>query len=646
MEQGDSSQFVPASLTLLRRTSTGSLSSHKRTASNHSSHSHDYSTCSGYYSMSSCSRKPPITGGSWDDNSVGHGSVAARMRRERNRAIRRTQSNATYTVNPVDTHASITSTLNLINTTALSPWQQDDKLPWDVDYDGPYACEHPTAAAKRSAGSLCNIHFSERHPWDSRSIPEYPRMRTTERSHYRNSFTYAHHHSSPTSGCASMASSEIDSSDLAFFSMTDDSSFFDGDSLFSDSYGVMDADSGFSTNIFSLLEEGAISCRTPFPNGDWPDSISELDFDCSEQQQTDISNCDAHSDIGPSCSAPTDRNKLKKRQVRPQADEEITQESFVDPDIISSATEVFRKHAERATVSDSSAVMTGSMLSVLEEDVSNETENNYILSNHFNSKENINLNVAMQSVYTDVILGTKHTAHLEISTPQVKQQTKVSDVLENIDIVMECEQPSSPLIQVDESEDCDNQTVVNCEINSSVSDTSKFVTNLKEWNSMTKDQKLDFVEQLSERISKTMGLQERMDIIRIIGVKDDPKHIPFHLSIDSIDCNKLSRVLGYLDTHKTVDSPTKLNGSKPNVETNLRRSNSDGNLRKSTSDAQKEHRRRQRQARRFAKWMKQRQKKENRQHMKEQRSGLFINEKKLKIQAVSEDDIEVEVSLS
>lgn len=45
-----------------------------------------------------------LQGGSWDDNSVGHGSVAARMRRERNRAIRRTQSTATYTNNPVDTH--------------------------------------------------------------------------------------------------------------------------------------------------------------------------------------------------------------------------------------------------------------------------------------------------------------------------------------------------------------------------------------------------------------------------------------------------------------------------------------------------------------------------------------------------------------
>jgi len=58
-----------------------------------------------------------------------------------------------------------------------------------------------------------------------------------------------------------------------------------------------------STSLILIL------CRTPFLNGDWPDSISELDFDCNESQQGDLLNCDAHSDIGPSCSAHTDRNK-------------------------------------------------------------------------------------------------------------------------------------------------------------------------------------------------------------------------------------------------------------------------------------------------------------------------------------------------
>jgi len=50
--------------------------------------------------------------------------------------------------------AHITSTLNLINTTALSPWQQHDPLPWEDDYD---LTNHATAATKRSAGSLFNI---------------------------------------------------------------------------------------------------------------------------------------------------------------------------------------------------------------------------------------------------------------------------------------------------------------------------------------------------------------------------------------------------------------------------------------------------------------------------------------------------------
>lgn len=51
--------------------------------------------------------------------------------------------------------AHITSTLNLINTTSLSPWKGDDLLPWDDDFD--LTKDLSSAASKRSAGSLCNI---------------------------------------------------------------------------------------------------------------------------------------------------------------------------------------------------------------------------------------------------------------------------------------------------------------------------------------------------------------------------------------------------------------------------------------------------------------------------------------------------------
>ena len=42
----------------------------------------------------------------------------------------------------------------------------------------------------------------------------------------------------------------------------------------------------------------------PFPVSEWPDSISELDFDCSKGKTDDVKNCDALSDIGPNCSNP------------------------------------------------------------------------------------------------------------------------------------------------------------------------------------------------------------------------------------------------------------------------------------------------------------------------------------------------------
>lgn len=47
-----------------------------------------------------------------------------------------------------------------------------------------------------------------------------------------------------------------------YFNINDDSSYFDGDSLFADSLGIIgNNDTAFSTNILSLLEEGSISCR-------------------------------------------------------------------------------------------------------------------------------------------------------------------------------------------------------------------------------------------------------------------------------------------------------------------------------------------------------------------------------------------------
>ncbi len=205
-------------------------------------------------------------------------------------------------------------------------------------------------------------------------------------------------------------------------------------------------------------------------------------------------------------------------------------------------------------------------------------------------------------------------------------------------------------MQLFEVEDSDNHTVVDCAVkrrrpvqqsaaveenllvldgrSASVEET--LASNLKEWNDLPKSLKLGLVEQLSKKISETMGLQvcsrllvqmlkgyraisrfhsswccreqlatsgdifgfqEQLDIIHILGVNDE-SHLPFHVSvsIDDIDSHKLSRVLGYLYNHKATDSVN--SGSvAPSNEGGMRRSNSDGNLAKSAStEAQKEHR--------------------------------------------------------
>ena len=70
-------------------------------------------------------------------------------------------------------------------------------------------------------------------------------------------------HSSMTSG---YASSELDStSDFnSYHGNYESSSFFDEDSFFNDSYHAAGVGGQFSTDIFSMLEEGSISCRSFF----------------------------------------------------------------------------------------------------------------------------------------------------------------------------------------------------------------------------------------------------------------------------------------------------------------------------------------------------------------------------------------------
>ena len=84
-----------------------------------------------------------------------------------------------------------------------------------------------------------------------------------------------------------------------------------------------------------------------------------------------------------------------------------------------------------------------------------------------------------------------------------------------------------------------------------------------------------------------------MDIKRIIGATEK-NELPFRMSVDDIDSHKLTKVLGYLDTHKSgtknVD-PQQLGCEEQSLEqgnSGLRRSNSEGNLSMSVADAAKE----------------------------------------------------------
>ncbi|XP_039264628.2 uncharacterized protein LOC120340439 [Styela clava] len=655
-------------------------------------------------------RRTPIAGGSWDDNSVGHGSVAARMRRERNRAILRTQSTTTNPLyHSVDTHANVTSTLNLINTTSLSP------LPCERFHDNSEwlrylwdSTPYHSAATKSSAGSMCNIPVSgyqsssSQQPWDTLSIPELHSTkscdRTCHRTHHRHSYSsgYANTsylHSSPTSGCASIASSDLDSADFMYFNINDDSSYFDGDSLFAESLGMLgDNDPAFSTNILSLLEEGSISCRTPFPASDWPDSISELDFDCSEGKSDDVTNCDALSDIGPSCSSPPQRRRMAKRQsVSQSKTSEVEQNDDYDTDEQSSITEAQPPMTdvqnaevemngkadspepevqEAATPTDNTAPSSlsdiGFLHSITELNwksfITEEKEEclnklNSVISDVLTSEEQLDM---MQILAPNAVNGSLSSGHISSIDVDYARLNKVikyldarlnNDKTESWDLINSPEQNNGTIKLIKQKKVVKyNDNVPSCSYATKHSFQMEIAESAKNFDDSLMKCKPRFYESTDDttKVKKSPYFASGKSFDDSIRFKH---RYPGKYLVDEASAMKQRIRPGSrqeTSSVKSADTQHSDNCSDPlcsGCSTNLRRSNSDGNLPKSIgAEAQKEHRRQQRQARRWAKWLKTRQRKENRQLLKEHRSGLFVNERKVKLKVECREEVDIEVS--
>lgn len=667
-------------------------------------------------------RRAPITGGSWDDNSVGHGSVAARMRRERNRAILRTQSSVTnQSYSSVDTHANVTSTLNLINTTSLSP------LPSERYYDNDewmkYLLEsapqnYHSAATKSSAGSMCNIPVTgyqshpTHQPWDTLSIPELHSTkscdRTCHRTHHRHSYSsgYANTsylHSSPTSGCASIASSDLDSADFMYFNINDDSSYFDGDSLFADSLGIIgNNEAAFSTNILSLLEEGSISCRTPFPASDWPDSISELDFDCSEGKSDDVTNCDALSDIGPSCSSPPTRRRMAKRQSLSQSKTNVAEQNCDNTDEVAAVVDeecdsdeiqeeecLHRKVSETASTEPADRKILFSQAHPVSEPLwvnfSTEEKEEYLRKLSYTINQTL---TAEEQLDIRKILLPKAgwlQQNLTISPEDIDFPTlmRIIKYLEekmrssNDDwvLVKTPEQKNGVIKLVKHKKLVKNTKFMNgfdgC-MAQQMETSDKLVKNAKFLNScMTRQMETgDSAKACFAESSKGKGrfgpdgdapacsyvTQQstfKMDTGDLACFAESLKskgRIRAKYSLDEAVVKSRGRPGSRQETSSTKSADPNhadlcADPACQGCSSNLRRSNSDGNLPKSVAaEAQKEHRRQQRQARRWAKLMKTRQRKETRQLKKEHRSGLFVNEKKVILKADCEEECDVEIS--
>lgn len=671
-------------------------------------------------------RRPPITGRSWDDNSVGHGSVVSRIRRDRNRAILRTQSSVTNPLgyHSIDTQANVTSTLNLINTTALSPLLSDshhDNIEWLNNFWGSTP-HQPSAAAKSSAGSMCNIPASGyqmglgSQPWDTLSIPELHSTkscdRTCQRSHHRHSYSsgYAntsHLHSSPTSGCASIASSDLDSADFMYFNINDDSSYFDGDSLFADSLGIIgDNDTAFSTNILSLLEEGSISCRTPFPASDWPDSISELDFDCSEGKAEDVKNCDALSDIGPSCSSPPQRRRMTKRQsmtqTKPNDCDDIDGDCDDQPSVkevlpiesqSEECTEASTKMEEPLTPTESSSALGDNGLSALPHPLTEKmwlgfsldekteylTKLMSVIKTSLSSEEQFDVT---QLLSPTVVSGTPHIGTISPKSVEYSGLQKALNYLQQrrrcLDsdwvLVKPTDQRNGTLKLIKQKKvlksGAESQSPSNggylatqdLHKKMDFDDTESVGESLKPRNCELGTSKLschtDTKATATRDLIKLMPNRSKETSKKLIEIgrcfDDNLRSKTFRYSRNvTLDENGFRSHTRPGSRHETLSTKSSdaqhvdscIDPSCQGCSSNLRRSNSEGNIAKSIgAEGQKEHRRQQRQARRrWSKWLKTRQRKENRQLIKEHRSGLFLNERKIKVTAGCGEDDEVEV---
>ncbi|XP_076114947.1 protein FAM199X-like isoform X2 [Mytilus galloprovincialis] len=151
----------------------------------------------------------------------------------------------------------------------------------------------------------------------------------------------------------------------------------------------------------------------------------------------------------------------------------------------------------------------------------------------------------------------------------------------------------------------------------------------KKWNDLNEHEKVIVVDQLSQRISRDLGIREQLEVLRIIDPKSriSPTDKQFLIDITNMTEEKIEKIQDYIKTHSCSDCQSDDNGvSTPSPRKSKKRQMSQERKNQQRADRQ-------------------RQRKDYRQILKEKRSGLFVKEEVLSMSRLTpppeEEDIDI-----
>lgn len=151
----------------------------------------------------------------------------------------------------------------------------------------------------------------------------------------------------------------------------------------------------------------------------------------------------------------------------------------------------------------------------------------------------------------------------------------------------------------------------------------------KKWNKMTQKEKLATVEELSSTITNHLSLREQLEVIRIINPLADTSttESEFFIDLEVIDDNKLQKIEDIVNFNSS-QSPEPDHVCRNTYQSSKKFS------KKTKQDRQPSHR-----------VPRNRLRKENRQKLKERRSGLFVKEERLAVSTITSDDANEDIDV-